>query len=134
MLYSAGLILVTSLMLAFVLLGCSSRFAYVGGYQADFRRAPAPPAGFDHAPHMALVAGSQVSILDEADPGFDLFEYAGAFYVQKDGYWYRSARYDHVFEAVDARCVPRQVFGVPHERWHHRPSGASVWQSAYASR
>ncbi len=121
---STAMISVAALALAVSVLGCAGPGEYFIGFRTDIRDAPPPPRlEFDREPRMTLDAVSGVMVLDEPDPGYDMFRYGGYYWVQSDGYWYRCDRYDGSFVVVDAREVPRHVYRVSAERWHHHPEG-----------
>jgi hypothetical protein len=57
-----------------------------------------------------------------------MFHYGSWYYMNSDGNWYRSRSYRGNFVACDVRRVPRQVFEVPDQRWHHRHQGEGTGQ------
>jgi hypothetical protein len=86
---------------------------------------PAPPAVvFESEPPVVLVPGTQVYYL--ANPDYDLYRYGGYYYVNRDGYWYRSRGYRGPFAHVEYDRVPRQIVVVP-ENFHHYPVHPSDW-------
>ncbi len=91
------------------------------GFQVGIGNAPPPPrVAYTSPPRMERDARSQVQFLAD-DPGYDMFRYGSSYYICAQGYWYNSRNYRGPFYAIDVRRVPRQVFSVPPERWHHHP-------------
>ena len=90
------------------------------GFQIGIGNAPPPPrVEFVSRPRMLVEPETQVMVLND-DPGYDMFRYRSCYYVSDNGYWYRSRSYRGPFVVVDVRRVPRPVFEVPANRWHHR--------------
>ncbi len=90
------------------------------GFQIGVGNAPPPPrVVYTRAPRMVRVPQSEVLVLSD-DPGYDMFRDGSMYYVSDNGYWYRSRSYRGPFVVVDARSVPRRVYDVPADRWHHR--------------
>jgi hypothetical protein len=42
--------------------------------------------------------------------------------VSYQGYWYSAPSYRGPFTLIRARSVPRRIYDVPAERWHHHPA------------
>jgi len=111
--------LVTLLALAVVVPAAAQARTYFG-FEIGIGNAPPPPrVVFRAEPRWVMVPQSRVTIIEE-DPGYDMFRYGGWYYVCNGGYWYRAHGYRGPFAVVDVRSVPRPVFDVPAERWHHR--------------
>jgi len=89
----------------------------------DIRNAPPPPHIVFHArPHEVFYPGQRVYVVD--DPGVgdsDCFRYGGYYWVFREGYWYRSARWRGPFMVVHPRYVPQAFYRVPATRWKHHP-------------
>jgi hypothetical protein len=86
---------------------------------------PPPPAVvFESEPQLVVVPGTQVFYL--ANPDYDLYRYGGYYYVNRDGYWYRSRSYRGPFGYVEYGRVPRQIVVVP-GNFHHYPVHPSNW-------
>jgi hypothetical protein len=93
------------------------------GFQIGIGNAPPPPqVVYTSPPQMDRERGSRVSYLRD-DPGYDMFHYGKWYYMNSNGNWYRSRNYRGPFVSCDVRRVPRQVFSVPDQRWHHRHQG-----------
>jgi hypothetical protein len=119
---------VAVLMLAAPMAASAASQTYFG-FQIGIGNAPPPPrVEFTRQPKMVLVPSCRVRVLAEADPGYDMFLYGSWYYVQKDGYWYRSRQFRGPFKVIDVRRVPRSVFDVPGDRWHHHPHGGPPGQ------
>lgn len=83
---------------------------------------PAPHFVFRARPHEVLYPGARVYVVD--DPGVgdnDCFHYGGYYWVFREGYWYRSARWRGPFVVVHPRFVPQAFSRVPAARWKHHP-------------
>ena len=80
---------------------------------------PAPPSVvFEHEPEVVLVPRTRVYYTSQ--PDYDMYRYGGYWYVNRDGYWYRSSSYNGPFTYVVYDRVPRSIVVVPH-RYHHYP-------------
>ena len=94
---------------------------FYAGFSIGTRNAPPPPqVQFVQPPNMVAVERSKVTVLVD-DPGYDMFQDGRMYYVCSNGFWYRGRSYRGPFKVVDVRKVPREVFAVPVERWHHHP-------------
>lgn len=101
--------------------GCAEPGVYTG-FQLSVSSAPPPPRiVFVDEPRMVMDYSSGVYVLDEGDPGYDMFRYGRVYYIQRDGYWYRADSYRGSFVAIDVHTVPRQVFRVSGSHWRHHP-------------
>jgi hypothetical protein len=82
--------------------------------------APAPPfSRLPTSPRLAMVAGSQVQIVDDARVPDDEFRYGVFWYDYRDGWWYRARHWNGPFAAIEPRDVPRAIITVPPGRWKH---------------
>jgi len=112
-----------ALLVALACAGCASGYgrSYYG-FEADIAGAPAPPSiALDAEPSMVVVPGTDVYEVD-SDPGYDMFRYGPTWYVSYQGYWYSAPSYRGPFTLIRARSVPRRIYDVPVERWHHHPA------------
>jgi hypothetical protein len=92
------------------------------------RLADAPPPPFYRlptSPQLAMVAGSQVQIVDDRRVPDDEFRYGVFWYVYRDGWWYRARHWNGPFAAIEPRDVPRAIITVPESRWKHLTPVAS---------
>ena len=97
------------------------------GFSIGVGNAPPPPrVVFAERPTTVWVPGNAVYVVPEARE--DMFLYSGFWYVQDDGYWYRSRRWDGPFVAVDVRRVPRAILSLPAKHWKHHPHGGPPGQ------
>jgi len=90
------------------------------------RSAPPPPTfGFNAEPRFNYLSDRRVSVIADDSFGYDMFSTGGYYYVYSGGYWYRSQSVRGSFVAVDARRVPRGIFGVNDQeyRWRSHPEG-----------
>jgi hypothetical protein len=82
--------------------------------------APPPPSyRLPTSPQLAMVAGSQVQIVDDHRVADDEFRYGVFWYVYRDGWWYRARHWNGPFAAIEPRDVPRAIITVPPSRWKH---------------
>ena len=79
---------------------------------------PAPVVVFEREPDVVLVPSTRVYYVAGLD--FDLFRFGRYWYINDDGYWYRSRHYRGPFRAVHWDNVPRSIYGVP-ARYHRHP-------------
>ena len=80
---------------------------------------PAPPAIVFHSePEVVVVPKTRVYYVPSA-PDFDMYRYGSSWYINRDGYWYRSRAYSGPFEVVEYRHVPRQIVVLPQQYRHH---------------
>jgi hypothetical protein len=106
-------------------LSCSSTGgpSYMG-FAVGTSYAPGPPRFyFDRSPHVTLVAGTDVWMVDDPAVNYDMFQYGSRWYVYANDYWYTSPRYDGPYRTVDVRYVPREVISVPSRDWRDHPHG-----------
>ncbi len=89
-------------------------------FNIGFWAPPPPVAVFYEPPPMAWVPGTAVYYVDEDSFPYDCFRYGSYFYLDYDGYWYRSPGYRGPWIAIQAQYVPQPIFSVPVGYWHHR--------------
>jgi len=80
---------------------------------------PAPNYRLPSSPQLAMVAASQVYVVDDARVSDDEFRYGVFWYVYRDGWWYRARHWNGPFAAIEPRDVPRAIITVPPSRWKH---------------
>lgn len=99
------------------------------GFQIGIGNAPPPPrVVFAGPPPMYCEPDTRVYVVnDDYDDYYgddcDVFRYGPDWYLCSDGYWYRSRSYRGPFMVIDVRYVPRPIFYVPANHWHHYPGG-----------
>lgn len=97
---------------------------------------PAPPThlAFRSGPRWKMVPGTMVYVAGDSRADFDMFRAGGRIYVHKDGYWYRSNRWNGGFMAIDHRQVPDEFRRIPSSHWHAgSPFADGRYSSDYAS-
>ena len=89
------------------------------GFQIGINTGHPAPVYFRHRPRLVLEPQTKVYVVADNFGDRDAFRYGGFWYVCDGGYWYRASRYRGPFVSIDVRKVPRPIFYVPEERWHH---------------
>jgi len=90
----------------------------VGGTSATFQ------VNFGTAPHWAGISGTAVEMVPVAErPNYDVFRYAGTYYVYNGNQWYSSPRESGQFAMIDDRAVPSELSRVPSGHWRNYPAG-----------
>lgn len=85
---------------------------------------PPPPAYvFDDEPEVILVPSTRVYYVPETD--FDLYRYGRYWYINRDGWWYRSAGYRGPFGYIGYDRVPASVVNIP-PKYRRHPLGPAV--------
>jgi hypothetical protein len=79
---------------------------------------PPPSIVFRHEPPVVVVPQTDVYYVPEAS-GYDMYRYGSWWYVNRDGYWYRSRTYNGPFAVVEYNRLPRAIVGVPKHYRHH---------------
>jgi len=80
---------------------------------------PPPPAVvFPSEPQVVVVPSTRVYYAP-AVTDFDMYRYGPYWYINRDGYWYRSRAYGGPFTPIAYRYVPHQVVVVPAKYRHH---------------
>ncbi len=79
---------------------------------------PPPSVVFESGPHVVLVPHTRVYYVP--DYQYDLYRYRDAWYLNRDGYWYRGSTSRGPFTAVIYDRVPRSIIGLPGRYHHHR--------------
>jgi len=86
---------------------------------------PAPPVvRFEAEPPVEIVPQTQVYYAPE--PDYDLYRYGGWWYVNSNGYWYRSHSYNGPFGPVVYESVPHAIIAIPGS-YHHHPIHPANW-------
>ncbi len=97
------------------------------GFPIDYHRAPPPPrVVITTEPRIEVL--QDIGIVNDPHCNDDMFRYHDSWYVARNNYWYRSANWRGPWTVVDVRTVPRPIFDVPRERWHHHPLGGPPGQ------
>ncbi len=79
---------------------------------------PPPTVVFESEPNVVLVPRTRVYYVPGLD--YDLYRYGDNWYVNRDGYWYRSSSYRGPFAPVVYERVPRSIVVIPRQ-YHHHP-------------
>jgi hypothetical protein len=80
---------------------------------------PPPPAVvFPGPPRVVVIPRTQVYYVPGATD-YDMYRFGPYWYVDRDGYWYRSRAYGGPFKFVEYRRVPRAIVVVPAGFRHH---------------
>lgn len=94
------------------------------GFHIGITNAPeAPEIVFKKEPRVVLIASADVYVVQGHDYDSDIFRSGKYWYACHDGYWYRAKSHRGPFVVIDARKVPRAIFGVPSKHWAHHPHG-----------
>jgi hypothetical protein len=125
--------ILTTLALVFALSGLSALSATQAQAHVDVHVGigiPAPPVvRFEAEPPVEIIPQTQVYYAPE--PDYDLYRYGGWWYVNRDGYWYRSHNYNGPFGPVVYESVPHAIIAVPGS-YHHHPVHTADWHRASA--
>jgi hypothetical protein len=85
---------------------------------------PPPPAYvFDSEPEVILVPSTRVYYVPQSE--FDLYRYGRYWYINRDGWWYRSAGYRGPFGYIGSDRVPASVINVP-PKYRRYPLGPAA--------
>jgi hypothetical protein len=80
---------------------------------------PPPPAiVFRSEPEVVVVPQTRVYYVP-AVTEYDMYRFGSHWYINRDGYWYRSKAYRGPFAVVEHHRVPREIVVVPSEYRHH---------------
>lgn len=79
---------------------------------------PPPHIVFEAAPQVVIVPQTRVEYVPVVTD-YDMYRYGKYWYVNQDGYWYRSRSYRGPFKHVSYGHVPRAVVVVPADYRHH---------------
>jgi hypothetical protein len=79
---------------------------------------PPPHIVFEAEPQIVIVPQTHVHYVP-AVTDYDMYRYGKYWYVNQDGYWYRSRSFKGPFKFVSHRHLPREVVVVPAEYRHH---------------
>jgi len=95
------------------------------GISVNIGDAPPPPViVVRQQPHVVLVPGSSVYVVEDDRYSCDAFHYGVYWYLYNVGWWYRAPAYRGPFQAIEGRYVPRAILTVPARHWKHHPHGA----------
>lgn len=103
--------------LAAALVGPPPVWAHVD-VNVDIGVPPPPVISFPSPPQVVVVPRTRVYYAP-AVSDYDLYRYGPYWYVDRDGYWYRSRAYGGPYAPIEYRYVPRQVVVVPGKYRHH---------------
>lgn len=79
---------------------------------------PPPRIVFEQEPEVIVVPSTQVQYVPVVTD-YDMYRYGKYWYVNQDGYWYRSRSYRGPFKFVEQRHIPHDVIVVPADYGHH---------------
>lgn len=79
---------------------------------------PPPHVIFETQPEVVIVPQTRVEYVPVVTD-YDMYRYGKYWYVNRDGYWYRSHSYKGPFRYVEYRSLPHPVVVVPAEYRHH---------------
>ena len=79
---------------------------------------PPPHVVFEAAPQVVIVPQTRVEYVPVATD-YDMYRYGKYWYINSNGYWYRSHSYKGPFRYVEYRSLPHAVVVVPAEYRHH---------------
>ena len=74
-------------------------------------------------PEVVYVPEHRVYVVRDHDCDDDVFRYSGAWWVVRDGRWYRSRTWRGPFAYVHERYVPAAIWRVPAKHWRRHPHG-----------
>ncbi len=87
---------------------------------------------FSNKPRWTPIRGTRVTEIRQADrPDYDMFGYAGSYYIYRDSRWYTSHRRTGSFTEINARSVPGAFADIPRNHWRNYPSS---WQNGNDNR
>jgi hypothetical protein len=93
-----------------------------GGYDRRDRAPTSMQVDFAYNPRWMSIRGTRAQeIRGRMRPDYDIFRYAGVYYVYNDDQWYMSRLGRGRFMAVDGRSVPWELSRVPRDRWQDYP-------------
>jgi hypothetical protein len=99
------------------------------GISVNIGDAPPPPVVYvREEPHVVVVPGSSVYVVDDDRCNYDSFRYGVYWYVYNNDYWYRGRTWRGPFRPIEGRYVPRAIMTVPANRWRHHPHGGPPGQ------
>jgi hypothetical protein len=79
---------------------------------------PPPVVVFESQPPVVLIPQTHVYYVPAAT-GYDMYRYGHHWYINREGYWYRSNGYRGPFKLVAPRHVPHAIVVVPSGYRHH---------------
>ena len=101
-----------------MLLAASASAGTSIGVGVVLSNAPPPPVVVvREQPHLLLVPGSTVYVVDDHRVGYDWFLFNGYWYIYNGGYWYRAHRHSGPFVAIQPKLVPAAIIRVPSKHW-----------------
>ena len=80
---------------------------------------PLPPVVFETEPSVVVVPRSRVYYAPAVSE-YDVYRWHRTWYINKNGYWYRSRNYRGPYAMVRYGSVPRQILVLPAE-YHRHP-------------
>lgn len=81
---------------------------------------PPPPVVFQSPPDVVVIPRTQVFYVPSATD-YDMYRYGPYWYINRDGYWYRSRAYGGPFNVVAYDRLPHAIVVVPTGYRHHPP-------------
>ena len=100
----------------------------VAGVTISIGDAPPPPViVVRQEPRMMFVPEARVYVVNDSRD--DWFRVGNAWYIERDGWWYRANSYRGPYRVIERRYVPAVVWKVPKHHWKHYDSGH---QKSYA--
>jgi hypothetical protein len=119
----------TRVLIGVTILGMAAT-ANVGCTAHAYGEAESPPPAFEQPPTLVEV---EPGIWVVRDYDYPVYYVGDAYWVYRDGVWYRSDAYDHGFTRMDVRVVPRVIVHRNHYTYvHYR--GAATARSRVAPR
>ena len=99
------------------------------GISVNLGDAPPPPVVYvREEPHVVVVPGSTVYVVDDRRCTYDSFRYGLFWYTYNNDYWYRARSWGGPYRVIDTRYVPRAIMTVPASHWRHHPHGGPPGQ------
>ena len=92
------------------------------GLTVNIGDAPPPPViVVREQPHVVMVPGSTVYVVEDDRIECDTFRYGVYWYIYNDRFWYRARAHRGPFRVIEARYVPRAILTVPARHWRNHP-------------
>jgi len=79
--------------------------------------------GYRSAPYWMNVGGTNVRMISQGGPDYDMFHYGNSYYAYNNDRWYTSHYSQGQFAYVDERNVPSELSRVPQHYWKSYPQG-----------
>ena len=78
---------------------------------------------FASLPHWTNIRGTRVQQVRNGErPDYDMFRFAGGYYVYTNDRWFTSQHARGEYTAIDERAVPSAVYRVPRQHWRNYPA------------